>query len=558
MAVSGVDRNSSSPSRSAEETQRLKKEYQEREIEEKSRHEREVARIHAANAKNIEAMREKNQEQVGKIIDRSRETLSEKDQKYQSEIEDIRKMHMQKLKGLTDKFGQEKEMLQENRDQEIASERRASQIRNDSQKEIFEAKLDDGENRLEKAYEMAGKEQKAAINNMRHNLVEKYEKDIDIIKDQKAEQTGSLKRELESTKFQKNRELDNLKQERNRQLAERDDMSSDQRLEERRENNKILDYQREVSQGAVKAKQEKYNAQLDEMRKDYDKAWTHLQGDDSARIKVRVQGLENANEQLRMDKNIAINKMNQERRAEKEVFRREALTEREAVENHKHAALEDIRERNYAKIEDIQRENDGKIADTREYYQEKISELKQNEIEPYRQQNEELKLQAQGAKFAQDIRNDRTRALYAKELNKNEDFRKEQEDLIRRNSEKQIGEIKEALVRDKNETVTNLQVRMKENEVLASNKLNQQIDRSNEEMLQVKEGHRKEMHRIKEAHDQRIKAKDKEMLERLETERFYREKLMAEAKESHAREISQLKRAHEAEKIELAKKPSST
>lgn len=371
--------SSDSSNRQDEVVRRNREDYRKNESELIKKQKQELRRISEQHYQEIEKLKEAHQQQLDDVKKQSRDTISERDHRYQKSIDGLREMHVKQLKETAEENSRKEEALRRATTTDFDSER----DRNDAR---FEKLSEDYRNNLVK-YEEAHKQsseanreaQAQAIKENREQLGRAYQKQNDALREERNQKVRNLENQFSSYRESADSRLRD--QQVNHMKSKQQDSSNMMRAVNRerqasQDNEQIL---REGFNDGLNTMKERYNKAMEKERKALSASSQDFQSTVDNRIDNDVRRLANENQDLRESNNRQTLLMKNEHKRElnnvKDAFGKN-------VQNALDQRDEAIRSTNERVAEDVGKVRDdmGKqLVDTTRFYQGRMGE--QNRIQ---------------------------------------------------------------------------------------------------------------------------------------------------------------------------------
>jgi hypothetical protein len=195
--MSSVSGSSNNRSQQDDAVRRTREEYQEREDQGVKKKNNDVKRLSQLHAQEIERLKNQHSAQLENLKNEVREAMTDRDMKYQKDINDLRGMHKQQL----EKAAYDNESTRENSRKTSKEEIRMANERSIRQRQNLEQNLQneiiDEKKNFEDSLGEIRENQKQTIQQQRENLNKAHTKELTTIRQGREEAVGDSKHDLD-------------------------------------------------------------------------------------------------------------------------------------------------------------------------------------------------------------------------------------------------------------------------------------------------------------------------------------------------------------------------
>lgn len=470
-SISGSD--SSSPPPSRDEVRRNREEYRKNEAELVKKHAKEMRRLNEQHAMEVENLKKSHEQQLEDVQSHARDTITDRDNKYQSEIENIRNMHRKQLQTTTEEAQKREELF----DQTI---KRESQSRTSQNDERVKA--------LNQQYAQANKDRDAELT----RSLQKYRED--------ASQGMSEQKEKLDKAYQK--ELDQVREDRDHKVAElqgnydvyhkyADARIRDQQIKHMQDTQRASDSQMRAlkheqseraeaearwhneTAGGLNDIREHYNEAIAKNKADLEEARGHIQDNYNTHVEPEMRELRNRLEETKDLANREARQADYNRQREKGQFR-DAWNKN--IENYKMQRDEAVRsgnERRARDIENLNERNARDMVETHRFYNQKMDDENRRLRGEYQNINNDNKLRNEQLNTLADARVKSVLNNTEEEKQRLTRQQSEAHDTLRRQQADQLRDLRADADAEKADAVERIKQQAKEKEASHVERLTQ-------------------------------------------------------------------------------------
>lgn len=391
--------SSSGGSSGADETTRkMRDEYRKKEAELIKKHQKELAAVDRKYSAEVSKLKEANTESVKDVRAKASDSLTNRDQKYQKEIEEMRAMHNKQIERLMADNAQKNEVARDTAKSEVKQANLGKNDRTEALNKKFNDAVALNEANYTKQIEALREQQGESIERTRKQLADTHKKEIEALRDSRDEQVSALKNEVQSTRTNANQRLKNQDVQHMGDKARIQSNNMNTHIENEKKHNEMMDEAREGYTGALKGEQKKFSEQMaknSELREKFE-------NDFSATVQDRMQTRENRLEQeVREARNESIasqTKSQKQAKTEVKNIRDAYQTKFDYLEKARQDTLEQANANNADNVKKVHAQADKIIATTNRQTAEKAD----TEVFRYRQALDQTKEEAKAREEYKD------------------------------------------------------------------------------------------------------------------------------------------------------------
>jgi hypothetical protein len=396
--------NGSDSSSSRDEVRKNREDYRKNEAELVKKHARELRRLNEAHAQEVESLKADHDRQIEEVQKQARESITDRDNKYQSEIENIRSLHRKQLQNTTEDAQKRDELYRDTVKRESDSRAQTSDERVKSLSEQYNRANRDRDENLTRTLGQYRDESARGLTEQKDRLDKSYQKELDMTRLDRDQKIGQLQGQYDL--YHKNAE-GRLK---DQQVKHMEDMqrASDSQMralqKERSERAEAEDRWRDASSGSLADIRQHFQDSINKNRDDFDAARARFEDNYHGHIEPEMQNLRNKYQDAVDKGDRDMRQMEMKAAREKNQFR-DAYSKN--IENYKMQRDEAIRagnERRSRDIETINGRNEKELADTHRFYNQKMDDQNRRLKTEYRNINGDFKARNEQVQSMADLR----------------------------------------------------------------------------------------------------------------------------------------------------------
>lgn len=470
-SVSGSDSSAAPPSR--DEVRRNREEYRKNEAELVKKHAKELRRLNEQHAMEVENLKKSHDQQLEEVQSHARDTITDRDNKYQSEIENIRSMHRKQLQATTEEAQKREDLY----DQTLKRESQSRKSQNDERVKA-----------LNQQYNQANKERDTELAQTLHQ----YRED--------AAQGMNEQREKLDKSYQK--QLDSVREDRDRKVAElqgnfdvyhkyADNRLRDQQIKHMQDTQRASDSQmralkHEASQraeaearwhnetaGGLNDMREHYKEAIEKNKADLEEARGHFQENYNSHVEPEMRELRNRLEETKDQATREARQADYTRSREKAQFR-DAMSKN--IENYKMQRDEAVRsgnERRARDIENLNERNTKELVETHRFYNQKMDDETRRLRGEYQNINNDNKLRNEQLNTLADARVKSVITNTEEEKQRMARQQSEAHDSLRRQQADQLRDLRADADAEKFDAIERIKQQAKQKETAHTERLSQ-------------------------------------------------------------------------------------
>ena len=483
---------------------------------------------------------------------RGQDALSEKEKRYQSEIEKVKNTSTQQAKNSAQNYDRQVRQMQEEHEGELNKTNQIHDSQIESLSNTYERDTKKKEEDFSKAVDYMRNEQQDALSDQRERLESRYSRDANVLRDQQDSKINQLSNQLQTTREQKNAEIKGLKVQ---NMSDREEMEADKLS--------LLTQERKTQEMHKNNMRDQYSKNLDEIREKYGRYNNESRSGRALELENMKTIAEERNNKQVGALERRIREMNAEQDNERFLTQKSFNEEKKTYMNATKEALQKAElqrsqvydaanERTKSEIRDITSRNSEILDRQGKYYQERIGQMEVKYDESIGNQVKSLEVENQQDRQKAEARQAKMNYLMGKEKNDMEDYYKELLAEKDRGHKDAMTDQRIAMLKERNEVVGKLEGRIREVDAKNTEKMNQLIMRYEREINLMKDEHKAEKKRMSDQFNKRMDEVDKSHKFQLESERLSAKSREDQLKAKFDRNISQMEIKHDEEKIRMA------
>lgn len=547
MSMEGVKSNSAEAANN-----RAKREAKEKEEALIKKHQAELARLNRQHKAQVQALQNSYETSTDALKRNTQESLSQKDQEYQRDIEEMREMHRQSYRKAINEKDQQYDALRRTSSEELDRQKERSESQTTNLRETFENELSRSKKEFNSGMDYARKEMVESIQRERAAQNQAHESDKKIMRDNRNREVTGLQESFRRMRSTKDSEIKDLKAEvdiTKTSLGEKFEDEVD-RIESTYQT-RSSDQKAAFDNSLQEMRDDNKQAQLDRDEQ-FVQSYRDLKNEARLRHTAEVQRLERKIADLKHQSQESLYGQKRLSQMEKKALM-EAIGENIKALESAQAKARDINNAKTAEeIRAIQRRNDETMSAQREFFRDKINTQQMIFDDAYKQQTGELQATIRNKETIAKSQDQKTRALYASELKEADDRLRQTIQIMKREYEEEMKDMKLKLQSEKNDTIVANQNMMREAETKYNARMADTIRKYEDRVSELASKAREAQIEEKVRSERLLKDNAKQAEMRLKAQAMQYEAKMAQLKEQQERAVGNLKQQLEQQRLEVA------
>ncbi|MGE4129994.1 MAG: hypothetical protein AB7F86_00060 [Bdellovibrionales bacterium] len=537
--------SSDSSNRQDETIRRNREEYRQNESEAIKKHQKELRRLNEKHYAEMEKLKESHNEQMKSMRGASREAISERDMRYQQEIEDLRQMHRKQLQNFADESRTREENLQKATKSDQTQQKDQSDSRFQKLNEDYATSRADQEKRFQEALQLTREDQARALEANRKSQEAYHQREVGAVKDERNKTVSNLQNQYrtyrdDAEKRIKGQEVKHM-QENQRSSANLVRAVQRERVN-RVQGEEIL---RDGFEDGLASTRDRFERAREKDREANSMVRDQLKTSVNDRVDGQVHRLENENEDLK-DLNIRRElELKNKQKRELDNLKRAFMANLENMEDQRNEAVRQSNDRSRDDVLSVRKDMGKQLMDTNRFYRERMEDQNrinrtayENIVDDFKNRNDHTKNQADQRvmKLYEETEGQKVRMI-EQQAEMHEASQRQKQDEI-----KQVAQIKDE---EKNQAIQRMKDQLQKQELQHSDKMNQtvskyekQIQMLKDQMVRDKRANEEYMRRTVEA----IQRNHKMEMDQLQARNMDQ---MRQSQVRHDQEVSTMNKRHE-------------
>ncbi|MEQ1875996.1 MAG: hypothetical protein ABL958_05075 [Bdellovibrionia bacterium] len=522
------------------------------------KHQSELARMARQHKQQIENLQKQYETSNNAIKRNAQESLSQKDQEYQKDMQDLREMHKNNYNRTVREKDQQYDSLHRTTDEELVRHKERSSTQLENQKETFENELSERKQEYNQGMTEARGMMQESLAHERDSIVEASERDKKYLRDNRNKDVNQLQTDHRKLKASKESEVKDLK---NELWITKNNLS--EKFEDE------VDRMESTFQSRSKEQKEGYDGALEEMREDNKEAqikrdeqftnnYRDLRNEARARQMSEITRLERKIADEKYNKQESLHNQKRMNQMEKKAFMGAIGQNIKAMEESQKKASEQNNLKTSEAIRNVQRKNEDTMVTQREFYRDKINTQQTVFDDAFRQQVGELKSTIKNKDINAKAETDKTRFLYANELKEADERLKATITVMKRQHEEEMKDLKLKSHGQTNDTIVTSQNMMREAETKYNQQQTDLIRRYEEKVTNLTAKAREAQIEERDRGERLLKESGKQTDTKLKAQAMQYESKIAQLKEQQDRAVQNMKNQLDEQRISVATRVQTT
>jgi hypothetical protein len=403
-SVNSSDSSLSSSPSNRDDVRKTREEDKKNEAEMVKRHAKEIRRLNETHAQEVENLKASHDKQVEEIQKNARESISERDNKYQSEIDGIRAMHRKTLQGTMEDSQKRDELYRDTINREGDSRATQSDERLNTLKEQFSRENRDRDQELTQHLNQYRDDFQTGMKSQKDALDKAHVKETDSIRNERDQKVAHLQGQFDS--YHKNSEsrLKDQQVKHVQDMQRSSDNSMHELAKERTDRSESEEKWLNANSGSLADIREHYNENNAKNRQSYDDAVDRIKDNYNKHVEPEMQSVRNQYQNLK-------DKSDRDQRALEFKTAREKAQFRDSysknIDNYKMQRDEAVRtgnERRTMDIDNLNTRNDKDMVETHRFYNQKMDDQNRRLRSEYQNINGDFKARNDQVTSMADLR----------------------------------------------------------------------------------------------------------------------------------------------------------
>ncbi|MCB0342419.1 MAG: hypothetical protein H6626_03795 [Pseudobdellovibrionaceae bacterium] len=480
-------------STSQNDTNKIREEYRKRENDLRSKHTKQLRQITDAHMKEIEQIKSSHGEQMGQYRQKMNATLTERDQQHQEAIQELRQVQQRRLENLNQATQQK---IQEQRNFTQSEKKRiqeANENRFEALSENYSKNMSEtNEDFFNKLKDMRV-QQKEAIDGQRDQLLDKHDKEVGRMREERDLTVKEMKRNYDDYRHQAEGRMkaqDGRHSRDMKRMADSNVASVTREREARKQHERIL---RDGFKDNLETTKADFQKEVDRERRARERIGADFQGTVQTRIDNDIRRLQETISSLK-EKSVR-DQLETDRKADVRINNTIRAYQRrlDLLVDERDKMLRDFKVQNGKDIYTVQERANDQMKETARFYRQKMETENVKNRDNFLTITNDLK---QRNEFTVDQADQRIATIrddsLAKEKRLQQNYEKTLEN-IQDNNVKERNELRSTMLDEKEKALRVLRMKMRENDAASGRRLSsvisefkKQIAELNDQLMRVK------------------------------------------------------------------------
>ena len=532
---------------------RARAESTRRENELNRKHQAEISNLQKEHAKELQKLQAEHEHAVDEYRVATKEAITDRDIKYQQEMEEIRKLNRERVTNLTNNYEERVNRQREESGRNLESERSIDGQQKKLILENFRSEMKHKDKLITDISAQAREDELKGMEGQRNRLLNAHETERRALTGERNETVGRLQEDLRQTNKMKNEQEKELNKKLFNQKSNLEDRMAYEVSRERRVANDQHTQLKSASDMAMDDLRKRYTESMRENSDRNRDAFTQLSNDVSEREEGHSGHLER---RLREAEDSANRRVTETRRLdgiEKKDLLESMRNNLNSSEKNRQESVIDSNRRHANDILEIQARNSKILNDMHSRSQEQIGLMKVQHEQELGQKVGLVTNQLERVKTETDLKDVKRDELFNRDRKFLADYYDRNLEALKEVHDQTVYDTREKSARERNLAVGNIEKQMRENEAKALQRMELSSVRHDKEINDLKVNQIKEMDVLRRAYETRIKNDGKLAQQNLDSQKLKYENQISAEKESYEERIRQLQKNFEAEKINWTK-----
>lgn len=546
--MSAIHNNRNDQSRIARQAQA---DYNRKEQELVKKHRKEMARLNQRHADRVREIKQGHEEYVGDLKEKSRKSFSERDLKFQSDIQDLRDMQREQLRSLASKHEEKQKLARRTHTAEMKNQKEITERQRQSERRQARTNIDNLKEEFEGLVESNRDQQKASQRELRRKLEDARNEEKELLISGHTKRIGKFIEERDNERHANNREIKNLK---TQLMNQKETLHKDfaARIATERENHdgqiEVRDMELDRALNSMKGK---YQGVIDEERERSENARDYLRETVLGRQQEEVNHLEREVEFLSSDNVSKLSKMKAQQKRERDTLIGEYEKQKQVFERQRDEALKTYKDTNSAESDALRKEYGQRFRALNRFYLDKINALERTQDERLSSVMIDAENEKKHAQGRHDLRVERIRSEHEVEKEGREKHFELTLDQIKQDYQEALKDVRNKANAEKKELISRFQTLIRENENSTNQKLSQTMVHNDKEVQSLRDRHLREVRGLVKKHEHLLSQQTRKNTMDKETMKIQFREQLRQMQNAHDEEIQRINARHEEETQQL-------
>lgn len=528
-----------------EALRRARDTYQEKETDQAKSHAAELKRMTEAHRAEMREMEEVHAKQMEDLKAKTRDVLSERDMRYQKEMEDLRGMHANQVRRQASEADNRLQKAQDTAKATIDHTNIVKDQQRDVMARQYEEQISDGKRRYEEMSTKSREMGQEAAATQRERLNRQHEKEIDLISADRDRTRAQAQKDYEGLRKAKDTQFRDFEQAKNFEVDRITQTYETNLRESNTSHNDSLDRAREDMQAGVQKNRERYEKALEDREKENHLSTQAFKSDISDRINDRLNNGKAENTHLRNELTRQQVRMNRQKNREVDNVRTAMQANVNELEDKRLETLDAANAKSKQEVDHIQKQSSDILNRTNRFYQDKIVSDRNAADDRHDRTKMNLEKRLQLSEINADDRANKLMAINEREEENLRNFFDKSSVAQRENFASSLRELRDTNKRDQDTMIQNFTRQANDREMKYQTKLTDTTNKYESQLQQVKEENAKMLQE-----QQAISNKEKKVIVDQKNGEIQRqasqfENRIAKLEETHKREVDAMNRRHD-------------
>jgi hypothetical protein len=536
-----------------EAIRRARETYQEKETDQAKAHSQEMKRMAEAHQTQIREMQQSHDSQMEDLKTKARDAISNRDMKYQKEIQDLRGMQKNQLRRQAEEAD---ERIQKTEDHAKSSIERTSAIKDDQRSAVvqqYDAELKNIKKQFQETNEKSRTQMQTSAADQRTRLNQVHQKELKAVTSDRDRARDLSQKSYDSLRKNKDMALRDLEQAKKNETERLNSAYESNIREENAGHQESLDQVREGLQRGIAQNRARYEKELEKRSGDSKSSTEAFKGSINDRINSQLNAGKAENSHLKNEIVRQRTQLTQEKNTQVSNTRDSMQANIENLEMQRKDFVESVNEKNRGEIDGITKKSTETLNRSNRFFQDKLAT--ERAMAENRHEGTKLGLEKRlmTAEMQADNRTEKLKAMKVRDEASLRTFFDKSSDAQRDNYENTLRELRDKNTRDQDAIFQNFSKQSAEREAKFQQKLTEVNNRFEGQIQDLKEGQTKQMaDQIAIANKEKKQLVDQKNSE-IQRQASQYETRLAKLEETHRREVDEINRHHEESLVSMTR-----
>lgn len=487
MSSVGSSDGSNSSNRQDEIVRRNREDYRKSESDMVKKHQKELRRLNESHYAELENLKANHGKQLEQVQGASNDAISRRDHQYNQEVEKIRDMNRKAMESQAEETQKQAEALRkaassEARQQKAQSDARFSKLNSD-----YAENMEKRDQFFKENIEKTRESQAAALNNNREKIEKAFDKNLDVVKDERNQTVANL--QATNEKYRQSAE-GRFREQQVRHFGDQQ-RASDSLLDAvQKERNMRVDSEARLREGfedGLGKMRDRFQKSIGKEEEALRLSRENLQSDVANRSARQIDRLSRENQNMK-EANIQDQvRMNHQKNREVDNIAEAYQKNMDSYRQERDEAIRQGNERNHNDIAKVRKELDGQMSETGRFYRGKMEEQNGIQRTAYNNLKTDADLRHEQTKLMAD---QRVKTIYDSaedEKQRLTELQGETRLASQRSHQDEMKALRTQLESDKNQAISRMTEQLQKQEVQHADRLNTTIHKYEKQVLALKD-----------------------------------------------------------------------